>query len=184
VTRTSQPDAGGGADAPASLGPEMLQRLTDSLDCQIGLLSRREAELDALSESIIANDNDRMERVLDEMAQSRKHQALADARFQGARDELAGHLGWPAGSTRLERLLAMVGQSERRLLAQRRRQVTDLAERIRRKHRQTTVLLAECARINRLMIECIVGSDQRVTLYGQHGPQHWRGCGSLMDAER
>ena len=186
MTRTLEPDAAGSgaAEAPASPGPEMLRRLTDSLDRQIDLLRRREAQLDALSESISANDNDRMERVLDEMAQSRQRQAQADARFQAARDELAGHLGWPAGGTRLERLLGMVGQSDRRILAQRRRQVSDLAERIHRKHRQTTVLLAECARINRLMIVCIVGPDQRVTLYGQHGPQHWRGCGSLMDAER
>jgi hypothetical protein len=186
VTRSLQPDAAGNGagDVPASPPPEMLRRLTDSLDCQIDLLGRREAELDALSESIIANDNDRMERVLDEMAQSRQHQAQADARFQAARDELAGRLGWPAGNTRLERLLGIVGQNDRRLLARRRRQVTDLAERIRRKHRQTAVLLAECARINRLLIECIVGPGQRVTLYGQHGQQHWRGCGSLMDAER
>lgn len=186
MTRSLQPDAAGNGagDVPASPPPEMLRRLTDSLDCQIDLLGRREAELDALSESIIANDNDRMERVLDEMAQSRQHQAQADARFQAARDELAGRLGWPAGNTRLERLLGIVGQNDRRLLARRRRQVTDLAERIRRKHRQTAVLLAECARINRLLIECIVGPGQRVTLYGQHGQQHWRGCGSLMDAER
>ncbi|GEM_PF-807988 len=186
MTRTLQPDAAGSgaAESPAPPGPQMLQRLTESLDCQIDLLSRREAELDALSESIIANDNDRMERVLEEMTRSRQHQALADAQFQAARDELAEHLGWPAGKTRLERLLGMVGQSDRRILAQRRRQVTDLAERIRRKHRQTAVLLAECARINRLLIECIVGSDKRVTVYGQRGPQHWRGCGSLMDTER
>ena len=186
MTRTLQPDGAGSgaAEAPASPGPEMLRRLIDSLDRQIGLLSLREAELDALSESIIANDNDRMEQVLEEMARSRQCQAQADAQFQAARDELAGHLGWPAGKTRLERLLGMVGKSDRRLLAQRRRQVIDLAERIRRKHRQTAVLLAECARINRLLIECIVGPDQRVTVYGQRGPQHWRGCGSLMDTEQ
>ncbi len=181
-----QPDTAGSgaADSPARLAPEMLQRLTDSLDRQIDLLGRREAELDALSESIIANDNDRMEQVLDDMARSRQCQEQADAQFQAARDELAGSLGWPAGKTRLERLLGVVGQSDRRLLAQRRRQVTGLAERIRRKHRQTSVLLAECARINRLLIECIVGPDRRVTVYGQRGTQHWRGCGSLMDTER
>jgi hypothetical protein len=181
-----QPDAAGSgaAEAPASPGPEMLRRLTDSLDRQIDLLSRREAQLDALSECIIANDNDRMEQVLEEMARSRQCQAQADAQFQAAREELARHVGWPAGKTRLERLLGIVGQSDRRLLAQRRRQLIDLAERIRRKHRQTAVLLAECARINRLLIECLVGCDQRVTVYGQRGQQHWRGCGSLMDTER
>jgi len=186
VTGTLHPDSAGNAaaEAPARPGPEMLQRLTESLDRQIDLLSRREAELDALRESIIANDNDRMERVLEEMARSRQCQAQADAQFQAARDELAGHLGWPAGKTRLERLLSMVGQSDRRLLAERRGQVIDLAERIRRKHRQTAVLLAECARINRMLIACLVGPDQRVTVYGQRGQQHWRGCGSLMDTER
>jgi len=169
---------------PAFLPPEMVQRLTDSLDRQIELLGIRSDELDALSECICANDNDRMEQLLAEMALSRQRQDQADREFKDARDELAGHLGWQVGKTRLERLLNMVGEPARRVLAQRRLQVADLAETLRRKHRRTTVLLAECARINRLLVDCLLGDDQRVTVYGATGTRHWRGSGSLMDTER
>ncbi len=188
MTRPLQPnaDSAGAAapDTPAVLPPEMVQRLTESLDRQIELLGARSAELDALSESICANDNDRMEQVLAEMALSRQRQDQADREFKAARDELAGHLGWQVGKTRLERLLGLVGEPDRRVLAQRRRQVAEMAETLRRKHRQTGILLAECARINRLLIDCLLGPDQRVTVYGATGAQHWRGCGSLMDTER
>ncbi len=169
---------------PAFLPPEMVQRLTDSLDLQIELLGARSDELDTLSECICANDNDRMEKLLAEMALSRQRQDQADREFKNARDGLAGHLGWQVGETRLERLLELVGEPDRRVLAQRRRQVADLAATLRRKHRQTGVLLSECAKINRLLIDCLLGDDQRVTVYGATGAQHWRGSGSLMDTER
>jgi len=162
----------------------MVQRLTESLDQQIELLGARSDELDALNESICANDNDRMEQVLTEMGLSRQRQGQADRQFKAAREDLARHLGWQIGKTRLERLLGLVGEPERRALARRRRQVVELAETLRRKHRQTVVLLAECAKINRLLIDCLLGPDQRVTVYGATGAQHWRRCGSLMDTER
>jgi len=188
VTRRFQPDLASAdavaPDTPAALPPEMVRRLIDSLDSQLDLLGARSDELDALNESICANDNDRMEQVLAEMALSRQRQGLADRDFKEVRDDLAGHLGWQSGKTRLERLLGLVGEPERRVLAQRRRQVAELAQTLRRKHRQTTVLLAECVRINRLLIDCLLGQDQQVTVYGATGAQHWRGCGSLMDTER
>jgi len=166
------------------LPPEMVQRLTASLDLQIELLGNRADELDALSECICANDNDRMEQLLAKMDQSRQQQDQANRDFKDVRDELAGHLGWQVGKTRLERLLEVIGEPARRGLAQRRQQVAQLAETLRRKHRRTTVLLAECARINRLLVDCLLGDDQRVTVYGATGARHWRGSGSLMDTER
>jgi len=180
----SNAGSAGAPSTPAFLPPEMVQRLTASLDLQIELLGARSDELDALSECICANDNDRMEQLLAKMALSRQRQGQADREFKDARDELAGHLGWQVGKTRLEPLLSMVGEPARRVLAQRRQQVAQLAETLRRKHRRTTVLLAECARINRLLVDCLLGDDQRVTVYGATGARHWRGCGSLMDTER
>ena len=172
------------APAGAFLDAEATAALAEQLDRQIDLLTRRESELDALSEAIIANDNDRMEQVLDQMTLSRQLQAQADAELQAHRDALASRLGWSAGSTRLSRLMAAVEPAGRDLLRRRRLDVMTLAERISVKHRRTAVLLAECTRVNRMLIDCMVGGDGRVTLYGQTGRQHWRGAGSLMDTER
>ncbi len=168
----------------ASLPPEMLQRLTECLDRQIELLGARSDELDALTKAVCANDNDRMEKVLEAMEQSRQRQDQADREFKGARDKLAEHLGWQVDQTRLHRLLEMIREPQRQALAKRRQQVVVLADALRQKHRQTSMLLSECSRINSMLIDCILGKQERVTVYGAAGTQHWRGCGSLMDTER
>ena len=181
MTRTTQLKA---PASPAALGAETVDELIACLDDQIDLLARREAELDALGEAILANDNDRMERVLDEMTRSRQLQQQADDRLSSARGAAAETLGWPASQTRLAKLIGLIEPTGRQELRRRRRQVLERASRISLKHRQTAVLLAECTRVNRMLIDCMVGDDQRVTLYGHTGRQHWNGAGGLMDTEQ
>jgi len=170
--------------APAILDAESAETLASCLDAQIDLLCRRESELDSLSECIISGDNDRMEQVLDQMTLSRRSQADADARLDAARRIVAERLGWQVGKTRLANLIGLVEPAHRDALRSRRRQVLELAERISLKHRRTAILLAECTRVNRLLIDCMVGSGRRVTLYGQAGRQQWQDGAGLMDTER
>jgi len=183
VTRTIQHTGSAAGKGQAPLDADTVRPLVACLDAQIELLSGREAELDALSEAIIANDNDRMEQVLDQMTQSRQRQRQADADLENARAALARKLGWPVRQTRLANLVARVEPASREPLRARRRTVMELAARISLKHRQTAVLLAECTRVNRMLIDCMVPTDQRVTLYGQGGRREWQGGASLMDTE-
>lgn len=184
MTPTSQHTAEAVPSGSSCLDAGAFEPLIACLDAQIDLLNRREVELDSLSEAIIANDNERMEHVLDEMTRSRQLQQQADADLQAERAGLAHALGWPERQTRLANLVELAEADCRQRLRLRRREVLERAARISLKHRQTAVLLAECTRINRMLIDCMAGTDRRVTLYGQGGAQHWQGDGGLMDTER
>ena len=51
-------------------------------------------------------------------------------------------------------------------------------------HLQTAMLLNECSRINREMLECIMPGNSTVTTYGQNGTKSSHLGGRLIDTEK
>jgi hypothetical protein len=161
----------------------LARELPALLDEQIALLTLKRSQLEALSTLLVQRDEDPMERLLAQMEQSQALQADTDLRLSALRSALADELGGPADSVRLGALLEYLPQGLRESVAFRREQIADLADQTRRQHLQTSLLLMECSRINRLLIEALFGQTRSCQTYDPSGAAAWQSDAGLVDAE-
>ena len=85
-------------------------------------------------------------------------------------EELAALLGIPAAELNISALVERLDDQTAAALNQRKANLEKLTAKLQKQHRSTTMLLAECARFNRQLLEKIinVGSSQNIT-YGASG---------------
>jgi hypothetical protein len=55
---------------------------------------------------------------------------------------------------------------------------------VRQEHRRTSLLVAECARINRVLLGALFPREQSCITYGAGGTSTWKGSATLLDTER
>ena len=81
--------------------------------------------------------------------------------------------------------LALKTQAEHleRTLDEIRQRIVELTDALRKQHLQTVLLLAECARFNRLLLESILPGGEMVMTYGTGGSDLWRSGTGLVDTE-
>ena len=171
-------------------GQTMVAELLDLLDEEIVLLDLRRRQLEALSEAIAVRDNDRLEMLLEEVERTLEMQAGVDAKLRALRASLAEEMAGPGrvplrdDEVRLSDLARMLGGERRQAIERRRTEIVRLAGELRTQHLRTAVLLTECGRINRLLLEAIFPQSRSVTTYGEGGSSSWRPDTGLVDAER
>jgi len=167
--------------------PEGIAGLVDELirllDDEIHLLEHRCVQLAALSQATLQRDDERLEGLLDEIEQAQHTQAQTDLRLQALRSALAEFFDWPVAQMRLSRLIEELSGDRRPKLAYRREQILLLSERLKRQHLETTLVVAECARINRLLLESLFPELRNDTTYGGHGESSWDPDVRLVDVE-
>jgi len=159
-------------------------RLLEALDGEIVLLARRQEQMAALSEAIVQRDEGRLEALLAEVAGTLSAQAEADERVRALQAELARRLGCPPETARLGLLAERVGGREGSEMQSRRDRIVELADGLRRQHLRTSVLLTECARVNRRMLETLCPAARGVSTYDSGGREHWRPETGRVSAER
>ena len=158
-----------------------VQRLLAEMDAEIERLRLRLVQLEQLSQALVAGDEESLERLLAQMDAGQGPQAEADARLAEARRALAQALGCPG--QRMSQWLARLEGHDRWEIQRRRSSILDLMGRLRRQHLASVTLLAECARVNRLLLDALMPRSGGVTVYGTGGADHWRGGAGLLNAE-
>ena len=161
-----------------------LAGLLSTLDEEIRLLELRQSHLERLSVAVIERDETGMEGLLGDMQQVLQSQLEVDRRLRQAQSALAGDLGCPPEQVRLQLLAERFQGRHRANIESRRKRIVDLAEGLRRKHLRTSVLLRQCARINRLLLEAIFPQSKEVATYSTEGHERWRPDTGLVSAER
>jgi len=162
---------------------DLLSELNAVLDEEIALLSLRRSQMKLLSGAILDRDDAAVERILDEIERTGELQAQTDAKLGNLRNSLAGEFGCQPEQMRLSRLLEAMSGQDRQALQQRRQMVAQLAGELQRQHLETAVVVFECARINRLLLECLCPSGGSVSTYGADGVGAWCSEGGLVDTE-
>lgn len=157
--------------------------LSAVLEEEAALLEQKLAQLEGLSQAIIRRDDPTMERLLEEVEQAQSRQSALDDRMGNLRLGLSRHLG-AEPTARLSDLATRLPKPLGQDLARRRARIVELANRLRVQHLETSMLLRECARINRMMLEAITSRGPSVTTYGAGGKSHWQSGGGLINAER
>jgi flagellar biosynthesis/type III secretory pathway chaperone len=159
----------------------LVAQLLAVLDEEAALLELRRVQMEDLFGAIARRDDPSMERLLAAMEQAQARQGRTDQKLNAIRTSLGRQLGCPARETRISLLARRLPAPWSGTLRRRARQLTDLAERLRRQHLETSFLLSECSRINRLMLENL-GVAGTLTTYQAGGATTWHD-GGIISAE-
>ncbi len=161
----------------------LINELLKVLGEEIALMNARQRQLGMLSEAIIARNDGDMEKILGEMERTREVQASVDMHLQSVRTAFAEAIGLRCGDIRLSRLIEQLPPQYQLALDTRRSQIVSLAESLRKQHLQTSMLLLESARINKLLLKCLFPQNDEVKTYGTGGARDWREDTGLLNME-
>ena len=162
-----------------SLLPELLALL----DQHAATLGERLTQMQQLSAYTLERRQEPMEALLDQMERAYHEQGAADVKLSAMRATLARVIGVPVAEFRLSRLEAVLPPREAAALQLRRQRVLALAQRLRSEHLHAAVLLNEASRVNRMMLDALLGGAG-VTSYGPGGDKRYDSCQGLVNAER
>ncbi|HUS92814.1 MAG TPA: hypothetical protein VM695_13230 [Phycisphaerae bacterium] len=153
------------------------------LEEEAALLDLRRGQLASLSAAIVDRDEEATERLLGQIERAQQLQDATDRKVNAARRALAGALGCPVGADRLSDLIERLGEPQRGRLTAKRERIIELIQRLQRQHLRTVVLLAESARIHRLMMEALLPGGAGLTTYSAAGRNTWQRAAGLVDTE-
>ena len=161
----------------------LIVELMTVLDEEIGLLDRRCTQLADLAEATRLRDNDALEVLLEQVEQTLEDQDATDLKLQALRNALAEALGRPVSQMRLSELIKQLPGRIAAEISYRREQILLLSERLKDQHVRTALVVSECARINRLLLESFFPEERRVTTYSSTGTSSWGLDTGLVDVE-
>ncbi|MBI5724431.1 MAG: flagellar export chaperone FlgN [Planctomycetes bacterium] len=151
------------------------------LDKEIEVLDLRRSQMEQISQATVRRDNDLMEKLLGQMEQAIDEHARIDRQLAESRKILAAAYGWPEEQLTLSRLVEQLQGDRRRAIQQKMERILRLTETFRTQHLKTCVLLNECIRINRLLLEGVLPGAAKVATYGQNGSSAWLPAAGVMD---
>ncbi len=162
---------------------EMVRELLILLDEEIQLLRLRVGQFDELYEVTLRRGSERVDLLLEEMVLAQQRQIDLDAKLQAGRGMIARSVGCPRRELKLSMLIEMLEDVQARELEHKRQQIILLAERLKRRHLDTAMLLSESIRVNRMLLEGLLPASGTVTTYNTGGAKGWRDGTGLLDAE-
>lgn len=168
---------------PSPVAAEQVDSLGPLLDEEIALLDVRRSQLASLCAAIVDRDDDAVERLLEQIERAQELQAATDRRLDALRQYLGEQLACPQDDRRLSALIERLPEDQRAPLAERRERIIDLAERLQLEHMRTVILLGECARINRLLLESLFPDAEGLQMYSATGADAWQPETGLVDTE-
>jgi len=162
----------------------LLPELLTLLDRHAATLGERLTQMKQLAAYTLERRQEQpMESLLDRMEHAAHEQGSADTRLAAMRTTLARAIGVPVTEFRLSQLEAVLPSRDAAALRLRREQVLLLAQRLRSEHLHAAVLLNEASRVNRMMLDALLGATG-VTSYGPGGGKRYDSCQGLVNAER
>ncbi len=161
----------------------LIDELRSVLDGEIELLVAKRSQLVKLSKAMVDRDDDTTESLLAEIEQTEVVQASVDKRLRAIRKSLAGVFSCEVRELKLSSLIARLPDKQAAAVEHRRQLIVDLAEKLRTQHLQTALLVTECAKINRMLLESMLPACETVVTYGAEGTSRWQSETGLVDTE-
>jgi len=134
-----------------------IQALLEVLDEDIRHVETVLSRLEALRALLIKRDDAGLEKLLEDIRRQAETYAANGQKRQSLRNDLAAHFGWNERDVTLSRLQGQLTGPSRAALMGRQARLKSLIEQLKREHTLTTVLLADCARFNRLLMQALFG---------------------------
>jgi flagellar biosynthesis/type III secretory pathway chaperone len=160
-----------------------LDQLVAALDRELALLERRERQTDELRQAIIQADDVEMEALLDRMGEADREQSLVDAEVGSLRAAISAMLDPRAPTMKLSEMVKRLPPERSGGIERRRELIVRKIDDLRQLHVETAVLLAECARINRMLLDTMLRGSSTVITYDARGGHHRARSGGLLSAK-
>lgn len=107
-----------------------------------------------------------LETIRSESEGYRKHELYR----QSIRKELAGALGYNLGQMTLSALEAGLPKEKKDQVAEKKTKLNSLVKKLKKEHLSTALLLSECARFNKMLLESVFKfGNTRTVYYGSNG---------------
>ena len=162
----------------------LIDELLAILDEEIELLEQKRSQLANLSEALVSTDDAATESLLKLIERTEHTQTRVDLKLQDVRKTLAGVFGYDdAKALRLSVLVTELPDAQASAVNDRRERLAQQVGNLRRQHLQTAMLLIECSKVNRMMMECLLPAGEAVTTYDATGTNLWRNGAGLVDKE-
>ncbi len=167
---------------PLELDP-LAEELLTVLDQEIESLVLGHHQLKKLRDSILARDDSAMDTLLKKIAHAQQKQASTDARLESIRSSFAKLFDRNRDELKLTDLADLLPERLALAFKRRREQIITLVKKTRQQQLQTSLLLYESARVNRMLLSTIFPQTQPVVTYTQDGQDSWRNGPGLVDSE-
>lgn len=159
---------------------ELLENLAAFLDSRTDQMQRTLEQLDSLRAAVIRRDERALAEMLEQTRQDSQLRDELDAAQMVLGRRLAAALGL-AEPVNLTRLCAALDAEQAQRFRRKQRDLLELAEQVRIEHSATEMLLRECARCNRQLLEAIVGHSAQNNTYDPQGQTLRSMDGSLVN---
>ena len=161
----------------------MPEQLLGALDRELELLAAKRIEMDQLLAALACRDDAALEKLLSRMEQEQQEQLRADREVERILADLAVQVGCPGERLRLSELARHLPPDLARALEDRRQALTGQLRQLSRKHLEMSMLLHECQKINRLLLDCLLRESRGPGTYSASGNLRHRDGGGVMSAE-
>jgi hypothetical protein len=138
-------------------------------------------QLDRLRTLLIKRDDEGLGQLLSDLAARSETRADIERRRQELRGELADELQCDPAELTLSRLVHQAPQTQREAVMKRQKTLRLLVGRLKREHKLTSQLVADCARFNQSLLRVFFGQGGRGAVsYGANGAPVRRPDAALM----
>ena len=129
--------------------------------------------LNALRAAVIRRDEAGLKQLLDEVEAEGQSYRLVEMKRKRACNAVAGAADHPVERLNLSGLCEIVSEHVAEQVRARQTELKDVVQTLRMEHACTMALLRECSRLNRTLLNGMLGRSHETLTYTAHGSETW-----------
>jgi len=153
------------ADRSAKWEPDKVDELLDVLDEDIQHIQQSLLRLNELRSLVVKRNDADLGKLLETIQAQSDSYRNHESKRQSIRKELAAALGCDLEQMTLSRLEAVLPEGKKAQVAGRKAKLRSLTRELKREHLATAMLLADCARFNRQLLNSVFDLGKTEILY-------------------
>ena len=155
-------------------------QLNEFLDEQAESIRRTLRQFDVLRGAVIHRDEAMMTELAEQVDAQNQERQEADKRREALCRQLGELLGCDARQVNITAICGLLDSEDRAELEDKRRVVKELVSRLKIEREGTELLLRECERMNRAILNEMMGSGRRTMTYTRRGVTQNEAPGGMM----
>jgi len=151
----------------------LVDELVGVLDDDIKHIKLTLERLDALRAAVVRRDEGGLKSLLDEIKAGEGSYGLVEKKRRAIRKEMADIFACGINEMNLSKLAGELAGEKRGLVVRTQEELRQLADKLRKEHMATSMLLKECSRFNKELLRGILGNGSETETYNNRGGISW-----------
>ena len=160
-----------------------LEGIFQYLDQQLARIDRMHQLLNQFRAGLIRKNPDELMQLQQQFQQEELIRNQLERELENRKRQLAGWIQCVPSEVTLTKLRSCVDPETAYQIQQKQALVKERIESFQREHLATEMLMRECARMNRRLLEIILGRKQNSSTYDAHGKTNWSPKTGLMSIQ-